>query len=103
MRRTVSLYGLATLQAYRKSPLNLVSQHHRLLPRNSPPLRMHLSLLHLLLTRKDGSSLSCSATSWTPPNSPPNSIRKIIGTWYVHTKKSAQKLSHALKDTWHSS
>ena len=32
---------------HRQSPLNLPRRHHRLLPRNSHPLRSNLSLLHL--------------------------------------------------------
>src|SRR5262249_20818600 len=48
---------------------------------------------------KHGNSRSCSVTSWTPPNSPPSSILKSTGTCCVHTKKSALKLSNAMKDT----
>src|SRR5262245_61213096 len=72
--------GLAKLQAYRKSPLNLVSQHHNQLPRNSHPCRLPLSRLHHLLpTRKDGNSPWFFATWSIPPNSPANSTRKTTG------------------------
>jgi len=48
--------GAQTLRGVAQ-PLNLLSQCNCLLPRDSHPLRSHLSRLHhLLLTRKDGSS-----------------------------------------------
>jgi len=42
-------FGLVTRQADRQLPLNLLSQHHSLLLRNSPPRWLNPALLHLLL------------------------------------------------------
>ena len=48
--------GLATWQADRQLPLNLLRHHNRPRCRHSHPLRLHLSLLHLLLTLNVGNS-----------------------------------------------
>ena len=46
-----------TAEAICRQPLNLLSQHNRLLPRNSPPLQVTpLPTVPLLLTRNDGNS-----------------------------------------------
>src|SRR2546426_11213919 len=87
---TEFLSGLVT---HRQSLLKRRTQHNRFLPRNSPPLR-----LHLLPTRKDGSSRSCSVIWSIPPNCPPNSTRKTGVTWYGHISAFVPKLSHALMD-----
>src|SRR5262245_13909944 len=79
--------GLAQLKASRKSSLNSPCQHHSLLSRHCPPRTLHLSRLSLLLlTRKDGSSPSCSVTWWTPPHSPPNLTQKT-------TEKSSERIN----------
>src|SRR5215471_15125894 len=91
--------GLAQLQVDRQSPLNLFRHHNSLSPRNSNPLRSYLALLPLLLMRKDGNSPSCSATWWTPRNSPANSTPKSTETWSVPINLLVRKSSHALMDT----
>src|SRR5713101_7874628 len=83
---------------HRQSPLTRLSQHHSLLPRNSDPLRLHLSRLPLL-TRNDGNSRSCSVIWWTPLNFPPNSAQKITGTWFVPINLLVRKSSSVLTDT----
>src|SRR5215813_7492251 len=91
--------GLATRQADRQLPLNLLSQHHSPLCRHSQPLRLNLSLLHLLLTRNDGNSPSCFVISSIPPNSPPNSSQKSIGKSSVPINLRVLKSSNATMDT----
>src|SRR5215831_16632142 len=61
-------FGPATRQADRQLSLNLLCHHHSPLCRHSQPLRLNLSLLHLLPMRNDGNSRSCSVISWTPPD-----------------------------------
>src|SRR5262245_18565918 len=73
--------GRVKLQVDRQSPLPLSSEHHSPLCRHSHPLRLHRYLLHLLLTRKDGSSRCCFVTWWTLHDSPANSTRKTCGRW----------------------
>src|SRR5215510_12047198 len=92
--------GLATRQADRKLPLPLPSQHHNLLPSNSPPLRSHFALLPLLLlpTRNAVNSPSCSSTSSNRPPFLPNSTLKTFAKSSRHTKGSAPRSSHALMD-----
>src|SRR5262245_54456689 len=96
------LSGLVTWQADRQLPLNLLSQHHSPLCRHSQPLRLHLSLLHLLPTRNDGNSPSCFAIWLIPPNFPANSIPKSTGTWYVRISTSVLRSSLISMDTLHS-
>src|SRR5215510_8876794 len=91
-------FGLAILQGDTKSPLPLLRQHHRLLYRNSHPLRSHLALLPLLLMRKDGSSPSCLLISWNRPPCPPSSTQKCTETWYVPINRLVQKSSSVLTD-----
>src|SRR5215471_7049619 len=95
MRRTVSLYGLATLQADRQLPLNLLSQHHSPLCRHSQPLRLNLSLLHLPLTLNADSSRSCSVIWSIPPSCHRSSTQKTGVTWCGHISGCVLKSSSA--------
>src|SRR5438105_3816423 len=87
--------GLAQLKALRKSSLNQLSQHHNLLPRNSPHCWLNTALLHLLLMRKDGSSPSCSVIWSIPPDSPASSIPKSTGKSSVRISECVPKSSSA--------
>src|SRR5215813_9435697 len=89
--------GLETLPHPLPQPLNLLCQHHSQLCRNSHPLRLNLSLLHLLLTLNADSSRSCSVISWTPLDSPADWTPKSTGTWSVPTKTSARESFNAMK------
>src|SRR5690348_13440050 len=92
--------GLVTSKGQRKLPLNLTRRHYNLLHNTISQCRVcRLQAQHVHPKLKDDNSPSCSVTWWTPRNSPPNSIPKTIGTWYVHTKKSALQSSSDTMDT----
>src|SRR5262249_61969349 len=88
-------FGLATRQADRQLSLNLLSQHHSLLCRHSQPLRLNLSLLHLLLTLNADSSRSCSVIWSIPPSCHRSSTQKTGVTWCVHISGCVPTLSSA--------
>src|SRR5215470_2613447 len=93
--------GLVHLEESKSQPLlsqpNSLQPSKTTLPKpNHPPNIAHQK-------PKDGNSRSCSVISWTPPNFPPNSIPKTIGTWSVHIKKSARKSSNVMRVTSHNS